>query len=122
MDLVQIQGLMSGNVTNSQIVILTNSVRELQEDALIPVQMMLIQEDLHVVLMLTVRQPDIRQSAPVQRPIQVIHSSPAVLSLFVTFVNPTHVVQMHFANLERTKERERIDQCVFAMRDTEGME
>ena len=49
----------------------------------------------------------------------MIHSSPAVLSHFVTFVNPTHVVQMHFANLERTKERERIDQCVFAMRDTE---
>ena len=49
----------------------------------------------------------------------MIHSSPAVLLHFVTFVNPTHVVQMHFANLERTKEREKIDQCVFVMRDTE---
>ena len=110
---------MSGNVTSCQIVILTNSAKELQDDVLTPAPTMLTQVVLPVVRVRTVWPPDTKLFAPVPRPTLVIPSyhvdhSPRQISATPILVESTHSV-----NQAKTLEQERTDQCVSAMKGSE---
>jgi len=113
------QILVESLATGSQTASLTDSVKERQAAALILAQTMLKLAAPPVAGVLIVRRPATKLSAPAQEITLVIHLFRVVHSHQRTFADQIHAVLMHTANLASTTGQGRIDQCAFAMRDTE---
>jgi len=116
-----VQDLRKLNVTNYQIVLLTNNVRAYQADVWILVLTMWKQEGLHVELELTVLQLVTRLYAPVLRLTQETPLCPAAPSPKPTCATPILVVLTLFVSLVWITLLERTDQFACVRKGTEAM-